>query len=357
MTQQNQKLTAKTPISERRHSDPPGLWATVILSSLVIHLFVFGTLRLWLMLRLNSFLATQNLIPVDVIAVASEVTSPIQPTQTTASASIQNPPSANTPTKTPIQVPNSQTSSASVRTNSSQTGTQQGVNKGGASGTANQSPSVPRVPTVRKSPTTNPSQNQSGETPTQKPSPATNPSQNKPSDTQTPSTNPNSPTNQGNQSNGSTTSPSPSTDSTTGSGGGQNSSNREQGGIIISSTGEPDPIPNGNEVLHPNDPNYNDKLATLLEGSTQLSGDELKPLGITLDRDLEIKVEVLIDDKGNAKLLRIPPQGLPENLSSASAEQLVNKSIAKLKFSPTLMAGKPVYRDYTLTLRISPNQK
>lgn len=357
MTLPNLKPTANTSKSERHHFDPPGLWATLILSSLVIHLFVFGMLRLWLTLRLNNVLATQNFIPVDVIAVASEAKSPTQPSQTNASASIRNPPLANNSAKTPNQFPNNQTSSTSVRPNSPQTGTQQGVKREGTSATGSQSPSAQRTPTVKQSPTTNPAQKPSPETSAQKPSPATNPSQNNPSETQNPSTKPNSPSNPGNQSNGSTASPSPNPDPSSELGDGQNSSNPQLGGIFISSTSELAPISNRGEILHPNDPNSGDALATLLQGSTQLSGDELKQLGIIVEREFEMKVEVLIDDKGSASLLRVIPEGLPENLSLDGAGQLASKGVAKLKFNATKMSGGYVARDYTLTLRISPNQK
>jgi hypothetical protein len=356
MTLPNLKPTANTSKSERHHFDPPGLWATVILSSLVIHLFVFGMLRLWLTLRLNNVLATQNFIPIDVIAVASEAKSPTQPSQTNASASIQNPSLANNPAKTPNQLPNNQTASTSVRADSPQTGTQQGVKTEGTSATGNQSPSAQRTPTVKESPTTTPSQNPSPETSAQKPSPATNPAQNIPSETQTPSTKPNSPTNEGNQPNGSTTSPSPNSNSSSGSGEGQNSSTPQPGGIFISSTNQPVPIPNRGEILHPNDPSSGDELASLEKGSTQLSGDELQQLGIIVDREFEMKVEVLIDEKGSASLLNVIPQGLPENLTVDGARQLASKGIANLKFKPTKMAGGAVLRDYILTLRISPNQ-
>ena len=109
--------------------------------------------------------------------------------------------------------------------------------------------------------------------------------------------------------------------------------------------------------VRPNDPSSGDALATLEQGSTQLSGDELKLLGIIVDREFEMKVVVLIDEKGSALLLRVIPQGLPENLSLDGAGKLASKGIANLKFKPTKMLGGYVARDYTLTLRIRPNQK
>ncbi len=352
MTQEDQKPTANTPMSDRGHSDPPGLWTIVVLSSLVIHLFILGMLRLWLMVRISSFQDARNLIPVDVIAQASEASSPFQPTPTTTSATTTNLPSVNTSTTTPKSVPNSQTASTSLHTNSPKTNTSSGVTQAGK-----QTPSPKPSPTVRKSPATNPSQKPSPGTPTQKPSPAPISSQNNQPRTQTSSTKSDSPSNKGNETNGSSTASSPNPVPSTGSGGNQNSSDSQSGGILISSIGKPDPIANNGEILHPNDPNYNDKLASFLEGNSQLSAAELKPLGITLERDLALRVVVIIESTGKATLVRLPPQELPGNLSAEQAKQLANKSIAKLRFSPTLMAGKPVDRDYTLTLKISPSRQ
>lgn len=345
MTQPNQKPTAYIPLAERSHSDPPGLWAIVVLSSLVIHLFAFGMLRLWMMVRLNHFQAARIFIPVDVIAEASEAQSPLQPTPGTTSTITQNPPSANTPTN---PVPNTQASSASVSTNSPPT------RDTVASGTTNPSPSK-GVPIATNSPTINPAQNQSQDTVTPSRSPTPNPSNNKPSGTQTPSTNPNSSGNQGNQTNGSTPSPSPSPSSTasTGSPAGQNSSNPNQGGGFIVALGRLEPVSNTKDVLHIND---GDKLATCRSDSKPLPSDYLTPVGITLDKALVLKVEVLIDEYGKATLLRLPPESLPQNLSAPQAEQLAKKLVEQQQCTATKMAGGFVKRDYTLTLTISPTQ-
>ncbi|AFZ16003.1 hypothetical protein [Allocoleopsis franciscana] len=343
MTQPNQKPTAYTPVAERSHSDPPGLWAIVVLSSLVIHLFAFGMLRLWMMVRLNHFPAARIFIPIDVIAVASEGQISLPPTPATTSTITQNPPSANTPTNS---VPNTPASSSSVPSNSPQT------KETTASGTTNSSPSK-GVPIATNSPTTKPAQNQSPETPKPSRSPTPTPSNNQPSGTQTPSSNPNSPGNQGNQTNGSTPSPSPSPFASTGSPAGQNSSNSKQGGGFIVALGRLEPVSNAQDVLHIND---GDKLATCESDSNPLPSDYLTPLGITLDKALPLKVEVLIDNLGKATLLRLLPQALPQNLSAPQAEQLAKKLVEQQQCTPTQMAGKPVYRDYSLTLTISPTQ-
>lgn len=344
MTQPNHKPTAYTPVAERSHSDPPGLWVIVVLSSLVIHLFAFGMLRLWMMVRLNNFQAARIFIPIDVIAVASEGQISLPPTPATTSTSTQNPPSANTQTN---PVPNTQSSSSSVPNNSPPT------KDTAASGTTNSSPSK-GVPIATNSPTIKPAQNSSPETSKPSRSPTPNPSNNQSSGTQqTPSTNPNSPGNQGNQANVSTPSASPSPAPSTSSPAGQNSSNSKQGGGFIVALGRLEPVSNAQDVLHIND---GDKLATCESDNNPLPSDYLTPLGITLDKALPLKVEVLIDNLGKATLLRLPPQALPQNLSASQAEQLAKKLVEQQQCTPTEMAGKPVYRDYSLTLTISPTQ-
>lgn len=344
MTQPNQKPSAYTPLAERSHFDPPGLWVIVVLSSLAIHLFAFGMLRLWMMVRLNHFQAARIFIPVDVIAAASEGQIPFQPTPAKTSTSIQNPPSANTPTN---PIPNTQASSTSVPSNS------QSARDTAASGTTNPSPAT-GVPIATNSPTTKPAQNQSQETSTPSRSPTSNPSPNQPSGTQTPSTNPNPSGNQGNQTNGSTPSASPSPAPSTSSPTDQNSSNSKPSGGFIVALGKLELMSNAPEVLDIK--NNRDKLATCQSDSNPLPSDYLTPLGITLDKALPLKVEVLIDNFGKATLLRLPPQALPQNLSAPQAEQLAKKLVEQQQCTATEMAGKPVYRDYSLTLTISPTQ-
>jgi hypothetical protein len=112
-------------------------------------------------------------------------------------------------------------------------------------------------------------------------------------------------------------------------------------------------VSNAQDVLQIND---GDKLATCQSDSNPLPKDYLTPLGITLDTALALKIVVLIDNLGKAKLLSVPPQALPKNLSPVQAEQLAKKLVEQQKCTATEMAGKPVYRDYNLTLTISPTQ-
>lgn len=350
MTQQNVKSTVNAAMSERRHSDPPRLWVAVVLGSIVIHLGVFGVLRLVLMGRITTLEVRRELIPVEAIAQAPKATSSTRPTPTTVSSASRDRSTVNTPTK-PNQLPNR----SAIRTDSPQTRTQQG-NKSGVSGTTKQSPSGNKVPTGENSSATKPSQNQQPGKSTQKPSPVTNPSQNKPPGTQKP---PNKGTNPGGSGNSGTPSPSNPKPSP-GSGNGQNSSNSQSRGARVSrpKNNEFILVDNQSETLHPGDPNYNDELASWLAGDTQLSGEELKQLGITLDGELKLQVKVLIETNGRGEVLPNTTKVLSGNVKPDKAEQLASKIIQQWKFKPTTMTRKdnPVPRAYYIPLTVEPIQ-
>jgi hypothetical protein len=114
---------------------------------------------------------------------------------------------------------------------------------------------------------------------------------------------------------------------------------------------------NTRDVIHADDPNYNDRLATIKQSNSQFSSDDLASLGITLKSDLELKVAVVIEETGGATLLPDSTQVLRGDISADKAEQLAAKIIQQWSFNPTLMAGQPVSRDYSLQLTIRPNQK
>jgi hypothetical protein len=62
---------------------------------------------------------------------------------------------------------------------------------------------------------------------------------------------------------------------------------------------------NTRDVIHADDPNYNDRLATIKQSNSQFSSDDLASLGITLKSDLELKVAVVIEETGGATLCPI----------------------------------------------------
>ncbi len=346
MTQQNVKSAANAPLSERRHSDPPALWVTVFLSSIVLHLFVFGTLRLWLTIRVNSFQASTELIPVDVIAVASQAPSPRQPAPTIASVATPNPSSVNTPRRTANQSSNRQISSTSTRVASQQTRTQQG--------TGNLSPSAQQSPTERTSPTTKPAENPSRGTPTPIASSAPNPSPNKQPGTPTPPTGSNSTPDGGTQP-GDTKTPPPSKPipPTGGSEGGQNPSGSEQGDGFQASA--PSPLVIWGSLN--DEPN---KLATLKVTRGDFPPDSyVAKLASSLDQVLVLEVFLLIDRTGKPKIEKVESvMPAPQGSSSVNLTKLAEAIIQNWEFEPTLnKQGQAFDQTYQLSLKIAPRRK
>jgi len=301
------KPTDHAQIPERRHSDPPALWFTVILGSLVIHWFAFGMLLLLMRGRLQGLYSSQ-VIPVEVISVASKAASPAQPFQSSSSAAIRNP-NVNTParrTSDPFlnRRNPSVSTQPSTRTDSPLTRTQQPEAK------------LPSAPKTRESQSSNVSQNQPPVAPTGQNLP--NPSQNQP---------PAAPT-------------------------GQNSSNSQQGGGFIATTDKFGLTNNSREVIDPVR-NKGDKLATPKPGNRQsFSKDYLKSLGITLDQVVVLQVIILIETTGEPTVLSTQVQ--QGNISADKADRLAREIIKQWQFEPTYMAGSPVPRDYSLPLTINP---
>jgi hypothetical protein len=95
----------------------------------------------------------------------------------------------------------------------------------------------------------------------------------------------------------------------------------------------------------------------LIDGGRQLSAEELKQLGITLDRALELRVGVLVETNGTATVLPNTTKVLSGNISADAAEKLAKNIVELWKFQPTLMAGKPVLRGYYIPITISPAKK
>ncbi len=96
-----------------------------------------------------------------------------------------------------------------------------------------------------------------------------------------------------------------------------------------------------------------DKQAQPKQSNKQLAAiDYLTPLGLSLERDLVLATEILIDNQGKPNVMGIRvEQG---NLDRNVARKLAQEIIEPWEFEPTYMAGKPVYQSYLLTLIISP---
>ncbi|MFB8789821.1 MAG: hypothetical protein U7123_13440 [Potamolinea sp.] len=348
------KPTADAQIPQRCHTDPPGLWFYVTFGSVIIHLLGFGILRLLLMGDGQGLQSQKNIIPVDLITIPPTNTSSNQINPAPSSVTPRNPASVNPPITRRLE-PNSNRLVIPTPT-----------------------PPVIRPEKQVKAPISFPSPNKPSAKPTQKSEVQQNPSQNQQTNPQTPTTKPVSPSNNTTKPEASATASSPNIPSTPGtqtgqnsstasSGNipstsgtqtGQNSSNSQSGGGVISLLGKlQDRIESKQPIIHPDDPNYNDKLAVLIEGNTQIAGDELKQLGINLDRVVELKVGVMIETNGIATVLPKITQAVRGNLSKDAAVALASKVVQQLRFQPTLMAGKPVPREYYIPVTITPNPK
>lgn len=340
------KPTADTQIPQRCHTDPPGLWFYVTFGSVIIHLFGFGILRLLLMGDGQGLQSQKNIIPVDLITIPPTNTSSNQINPAPNSVTPRNPASVNPPITRRLE-PNSNRLVIPTPT-----------------------PPVTRPEKQVKVPISFPSPNQPSAKPTKKPEvqqtassqdtklPVSKPSPNQQPNPQTPTTKPVSPSNNTAKPEASATASSPNIPSTSETQTGQNSSNSQSGGGLISPLGKlQDRIESKQPIIHPDNPNYNDKLAVLIEGNTQISGDELKQLGINLDRVVELKVGVVIETNGIATVLPKITQAVRGNLSKDAAVALASKVVQQLRFQPTLMAGKPVPREYYIPVTITPNPK
>lgn len=303
--------------SERRHYDPPALWYAVILGSVAIHLSAFGILRLLVMAGLVGTPSASKLIPIDVIAMA-----------TPAAGIASSKPSTTSTTKLPA-------TTTAKPTKNSTTASKQTSNRKPTSSTS--SPNRTKTQTgTTKQPATN-----------TKNSSTVNSS--KPSGKVPPKTKPNTPTGKNNQQRTATTtpnSPSPTNSPTT-----KPTSNPQSvGGFIAYAENF---VANSN-VPNPIDP-VNDKLATLLDEKKQLSAEDLKQLGISLEQNLKLKVEVIVEIDGTATVWD-DEQVVVEfgSISQEKAVDLAKKIIQKLRFTPTLGNGKPKRGNYNLELKISP---
>ena len=323
-------------ITERRHSDPPALWFAVILGSLAIHLCALGILRLLMMGNFLSLQSGKEIIPVDVIAIAPAKTpTRLPPTKGSTVTRKSSSPKPKNPSNLPQNRQSTSTSNPpSTRTDSPQAST----------------PKLSPSPNVRRSPAAKPSPNQQPGGP----KPSTQPTPSLGNDNQSGSGT--SSSGSDNQSGSGTSSPNPSPSTTSSSE--QPASNPSRGASVSTpEQGSFSAIQAKGALLKVDDPDSGDKLATWLNGSTELSASELKQLGIDLQEDLELKVKVKILRTGEATVLANSTQVLGGTVRPDKAEQLATKIVSQWRFKPTLMAGKPVEYSYELPLAIRPNQK
>lgn len=320
------KSTTDAQMPQRRHSDPPALWCAVILGSVVVHLGAFGILRLLLMAGVLNMHSANQIIPIDIIAIAPSATSTTRITPKTVATA------TNKQTK-----PNSRTQNRNTTaSNTSATLTQSpGERKRSRSTPSGLSPSINTSSNIKKSPTSTSSL--------------------KPSGGNQPKTNSNSSTGK-NIPSGKTTPASRPSDSTNSSTGQTPNSSQSKGGLIAV-PGNLALIPGTGILLNPDDPNNNVELATLLDDNKQLSSEDLKQLGISLDQDLELKVRVSVETNGTAQVHFA--KVVRGSISSDKAVALAKKIISHWLFKPTTEARKDnrIRANYDLPLTIHPTQK
>ncbi|WP_446391855.1 hypothetical protein [Coleofasciculus sp. B1-GNL1-01] len=307
-------------IPQRRHADPPALWRTVILSSVAIHLVGLGLLRLSLLGRFQDWRLSQRLIPVEMIAIASNATMPTPATQ---------PPPSPVSRKTPAPSPESQQESAPQTNRPTQAIANTTQETPQPSPTRVSPPNSPN-PTPTPSPTSTTLEGMGETPPPQSSEEPPNPTTPSPSPIPSPEE-PTEPTSPDNQS---------------------------RGGFIASINGLRIVSSGGGSIINPQN-NPGDRLAEIQQESQPLSVDELTSLEMTLDQPVVLKVIVLINDRGKAEVIKaevIPDKTQVQQgtLRPEQATKLANQIIADWSFSPTYMAGKPVYGSYSLTLEIDP---
>jgi len=312
------KPSDRAHLSERRHRDPPALWYTVILGSVVIHLCAFGVLRLLLMGGFVGMKSGKELIPIDVIAIAPNTTSANRLAAKTVATPTQKPKTRNNPTQ----------------------------NRKPASSTASATRTVSQQRETKRPPAANPAQN-SKKSPTSTSSPP-------PSGGNGPKTQSNSAT--GKNIPSATTTPASRPSDSTNSSPSQTPTSSQSGASFSVVPGNLALI-RGADMLDPSDPNNNVELATLLDAKKQPSGEDLKQLGMSLDKDLELKVTVVIETDGTAKV--ISAQEVRGSISPEKAFALANKIIPYWRFKPTTEARKDnqiaANYDLPLTIRPAPN--
>lgn len=105
------------------------------------------------------------------------------------------------------------------------------------------------------------------------------------------------------------------------------------------------------------DPNRDvpDKLAQLRQNSISVASEEIQPLGINVERVVQVEVVVLIRPTGEASVVG-SPRILQGSITVDAAQVLATKIVQRMEFEPTYMGSSPVAQAYYLPLTISPSR-
>lgn len=334
------KLVDNAEASERRHTDPPALWIGVTLTSVVIHIFAFGLMRLLLGGTLTGFKLGRAIVPVDLIAVGSNSTSSIQPIQTPGSVNLRNQtPSGTTSRRATPPLDNSTSNSSASRTNSrSPIATPKE-----RSPAPRPAPSQPR----NNSPSSNSPNSASDRVPNVPPQPNSDSSAsdrvpNVPpeanSDNSSSDRGPNQPpeSNSNGSSSGSSNNQSESTSSDTPSG----------GGFVASVADLRLSFPDADVPTQLAKPRVQQKKF--------VSNDAVAKLVAQLNEPVVLEVLLRIDRNGTPKAQTAK---VLQGNSSVDPTQLAEAIVQNWQFEPTQMEGSPVEQEYYLRLNINPLPK
>jgi hypothetical protein len=335
------KQVANDQAFERRHTDPPALWIGVTLTSVVIHIFAFGLMRLVFAGTLTGFKLGRAIVPVDLIAVAPNSTS-------SSIQRIQTPGSVNSGTRTPSDTPtrratppldNSTSNSSASRSNSRspmatpkerspapRPAPTQPRNNSPSSNSANSS--ADRVPNV--SPQPNSDSSASDRVPNVPPEAN--------SDNSSSDRGPNQPpeSNSGDSSSSSSNTQSESTSSDTQSGGGFFASVAD---LRLS-------FPDTDVPTQLAKPRVQQKKFA--------SNDAAARLVAQLDQPVVLEVLLRIDRNGTPKAQTAK---VLQGDSNVDPTQLAQAIVQNWQFEPTQMEGSPVEQEYYLRLNINPLPK
>lgn len=319
------KQVANAQASERRHTDPPALWIGVTLTSVVIHIFAFGLMRLLLAGTLTSFRLGRELIAVDLIAVAPKTTSSIR--------SIQTPGSVKPRTQTPRNTPpldNSTSNASASRINSRSPAPRpapnQPRNNFPSSNSANSASD--RVPNV--SPKPNSGSSTSNRVPNVSPQPNSDDSSSNPVPNQPP---------ESNSSDSSSSSSNNQSDST--------SSNTQSGGGFLASVADL-------RLSFPDTDVPTQLAKPRIQQKKFASNDAAAKLVAQLDQPVVLEVLLRIDRNGTPKA---QSARVLQGNSSVDPTQLADAIVQNWQFEPTQMEGSPVEQEYYLRLNINPLPK
>lgn len=286
---------SQAPIPQRHHIDPPGLWGNVILGSAIAHILAFGLFHLISMGSLQKLPGNRDFISVDLISL---------PAKANTISKAKQPASPNPPRKTSanplVSRQNFSTATKSPPTTNSQP-TKQADNSKTGEKVRSQPPSPkPISPNPTSSPEVNPS-----------PNPSPSQSSEKPTE--------------------------------------ESAANPQTGFFVtpvrLNLTDSSRDIPS-----QPAKPKSDNK--------TEFAIDELNGLGIKPGQVIQLKVTILIDETGKARLPSQeedanPTQILSGNISIENAKQLANRIIEGWRFQPTYMENTPVTQAYNLEIRIN----